>query len=107
MIVNENNLLEYIKTSNFLDDTFKNTLIKYFEKLAQEQILHLVKYFNIQIQEVLTLLTKFKDVEVCTFEEIKTNIDNTTRMKIKYEEKQELKNEEDEFLNLINAIDNL
>ncbi len=107
MIVNEENLLEYIKTSHFVDNNFRNNLIKFFNKIEKEQISLLVKYFNIQRLEVLTLLTKFKDVEVCTFEEIKTNIDNKTRMKIKYEEKQELKNEEDEFLNLVNSINNL
>ncbi len=107
MIVNENNFLEYIQNYVFLDKNFKNTLLKYFDKLEQEEILLLVKYFNIQRQEVLILLTRFKDVEVCGFDDIKTNIDNTTRMKIKYEEKQELKSEEDDFLALVKSIDNL
>ncbi len=107
MIVNKNNLLEYIKTSQFIDNIFKNNLLKYFDKLEQEKILLLVKYFNIQRQEVLTLLTRFKDVEICTFDDIKNNIDNTTRMKIKYEEKQELKSEEDELLALVHSINNL
>jgi hypothetical protein len=107
MIVNENNLLEYIKTSQFIDNIFRNTLLKYFDKIEQEEILLLVKYFNIQRQEVLILLTRCKDGEVCSFEDIKTNIDNTTRMKIKLEEKEELKSEEDEFLALVNSINNL
>lgn len=106
MVVNENNLFEYIKTSTFLDDTFRNNLLKYYEKLSKEKISYLVKYFNNINKEVLVLLTKFKDIEICSFEDVKTEVNKQTRMKIKLEEEQEKEIEQEEFFNLLETIDN-
>lgn len=107
MIVNEKNLLEYIKNYVFLDNNFKNDLLKYFDKLDEIQKLWLIEYFNNQKKDILNFLKSFKDKEDYSFENIKTELDNKSRLKIKQEEKQEIENEQDEFLNLVNAIDNL
>lgn len=107
MIVNEKNLLEYIKNYVFLDNNFKNHLLKYFDKLDEIQKLWLIEYFNNQKKDILNFLKSFKDKEDYSFENIKTEIDNKSRLKIKQEEKQEIENEQDEFLNLVNTIDNL
>ena len=107
MIVNENNLLEYIKSYPFLDTETKNSIIKYFDKLTSNQMLWLVNYFNNEKKDILNFLKSFKNKEVCSFENIKTQIESKSRLKIKQEETQELKDEEDDFLALINSIDNL
>lgn len=107
MIVNEKNLLEYIKNYVFLDNNFKNDLLKYFDKLDEIQRLWLIEYFNNQKKDILNFLKSFKDKEDYSFENIKTELDNKSRLKVKQEEKLEIENEEDDFLNLVNSIDNL
>lgn len=107
MIINENNLLEYIKNYAFIDNLSRSSIIKYFDKLNEKQTLSLIKYFNEERKDVLVFLKSFKDKNICSFEEIKTELDSKTRMKIRLEEKQELESEQDDFLNLINSIDNL
>jgi hypothetical protein len=107
MIVNENNLRKYIQNYIFLDKSFKNTLLKYFDKIDDIQIIWLIDYFNNQKRDILEFLKSFKNKEVCSFENIKSQIENKSRLKIRQEEKQEIENEQDEFLNLVNAIDNL
>ncbi len=107
MIINENNLLEYIKNYVIIDNLSRSSIIKYFDKLNEKQTLSLIKYFNEERKDVLVFLKSFKDKNICSFEEIKTELDSKTRMKIRLEEKQELESEQDDFLNLINSIDNL
>ncbi len=107
MIVNENNLLECIKNYVFLDKNFKNILLKYFDKLDDIQKMWLIDYFNNQKREILVFLKSFKNKEICSFENIKTELNSKSKLRIKQEEKQENYNEQDEFLKLVNAIDNL
>jgi hypothetical protein len=38
-MIDEENLLEYIKKSKFLDTSIKNKLIEHFDKLNSDQIL--------------------------------------------------------------------
>lgn len=75
MIVNEKNLLEYIKNYVFLDNNFKNDLLKYFDKLDEIQKLWLIEYFNNQKKDILNFLKSFKDKEDYSFENIKTELD--------------------------------
>ncbi|MDD3144741.1 MAG: hypothetical protein PHV23_01375 [Candidatus Gracilibacteria bacterium] len=107
MIINENNLLEYIKNYAFIDSFSRSSIIKYFDKLNEKQILSLIKYFNEERKDVLFFLKSFKDKNICSFEQIKTELDSKTRIKIRLEERQEIESEQDDFSNLLNSIDNL
>ena len=107
MIVNENNLLEYIRNYPFLDIETKKSIIKYFDELTSNQVFWLISYFNDEKNNILNLLRSLKDKkDVTNFEEIKTQIDNFWRNKLKLEELLESKKEKDEISNLINEIDN-
>ena len=107
MIVNEKNLLEYIRNYPFLDIETKNSIIKYFDELTSNQVFWLINYFNDEKNNILNLLRSLKDKkEVTNFEEIKTQIDSFWRNKLKLEELLESKKEKEEISNLINEIDN-
>lgn len=99
-MVDEQNLLEYIKNSKFLDTSIKNKLIEHFDKLNSDQILWLIEYFN-----NLKVLIELKDINVCSFEEVKMNIDNAIRIKLKTIESLEHENEQNEILDLLNSIE--
>jgi len=104
-MVDEQNLLEYIKSSKFLDTSIKSKLIEHFDKLNSEQILWLIEYFNNLKHDILKVLIQLKDINVCSFEEVKMNIDNTIRVKLKTIEFLEHENEQTEILNLLNSIE--
>ncbi|MDP3381556.1 MAG: hypothetical protein Q8S84_08960 [bacterium] len=46
----------------------------------------------------------FKNKDICSFEEIKTNLDNINRNLIKIEELQDKQNDENEIYNLIESL---
>ena len=104
-MVDEQNLLEYIKNSKFLDTSIKNKLIEHFDKLNSDQKLWLIEYFNNLKQEILKVLIQLKDINICSFEEVKMNIDNAIRIKLKTIESFEHENERNEILDLLNSIE--
>lgn len=107
MIVDENNIFEYIKNYPFLDIEAKNSILKYFDKLNKNQISWLIDYFNNEKKDILNFLRNLKNKELIKFEEIKTQIDNFWRNKLKLEELIENEKENDEILDLINNINNI
>lgn len=106
MIVDENSLLEYLKSYPFIDSETKNSFIQNFDTLTQSQILLLASHLNDEKKDILNFLKSFKDKEITNFEEIKTQIDGFGRNKLKLEELLESKKEKNEILDLVKAIDN-
>lgn len=104
-MINEDNLLEYIKNSKFIDSSIKNNLIKYYDKLNTQQIKWLIDYFNNHKRNILKILVDLKDKDICSFEEIKFTIDNLSRKNLKNNELIEYENDQAEILNLINSIE--
>jgi hypothetical protein len=103
-MIDENNILNYIKNSNFIEINLKKSLLDHFDKLNQKQLLTLINYFNKQKSEILKMLMSFKNKDICSFEEIKTNLDNINRNLIKIEELQDKQNDENEIYNLIESL---
>lgn len=103
-MLDENNILEYIKSSNLIEKKLKNNLIEHFHKLSKNQIKVLVNHFNKQKNEILKMLIGLKDKEVCSFEEIKTNLDKVNRDIIKKQEFEERQDDEENILNLLDEV---
>jgi DNA-binding transcriptional MerR regulator len=57
----------------------KKNLIINFDKLTNLQTDILIRYFNKQKIEILKMLVNLRDKQNCSFEEIKTNLDNINR----------------------------
>ncbi len=69
-MIDEQNLLEYIKNSQLLDNEIRQTLITRFNALSPEQITKLVDYFNNHKQNIVQLLKKLNDTGICSPTEI-------------------------------------
>ena len=102
-MLDKNNILKYIKSSNLIETKLKNNLLNHFHKLSHKQIENLVKYFNEQKYEILKMLIILKDKKICSFEEIKTKLDKLNRDMIKKQEFEDEKQDEKLF-NLLNEI---
>lgn len=103
-MINEDNILNYIKSSNFIEINLKNDLLIYFDKLNQKQVQTLISYFNKQKYEILKMLISLKNKEICSFEEIKTNLDAINRKLIKSEELKDKEKDDEDIYNLLSSI---
>lgn len=103
-MLDEKNILEYIKKSNLIEINLKTELINNFDKLSINQVKLLIKYFNNQKNEILNLLKTLKDKEICSFEEIKSHLDKLSKDLILKEEFEEKIIEEKNILNLLDTL---
>lgn len=103
-MLDEKNILEYIKKSNLIEINLKTELINNFDKLSINQVKLLIKYFNNQKNEILNLLKTLKDKEICSFEEIKSHLDKLNKDLILKEEFEEKIIEEKNILNLLDTL---
>lgn len=103
-MLNENNILEYIKCSNLIEEKLKIKLIEHFDTLPKNQINILIDHFNKQKKEILDILRTLKNKEVCSFEEIKDNLEKINREIIKKNELKEKQEDEENILNLLKEL---
>jgi|GEM_PF-5596856 len=85
----ETNVLEYIKNSHCIEKNLKQNLIEHFHSFSHHQIQLLVTYFNQQKHEILQILRSLKNQKICSFAEIKTQLEKVIRHIITEQEEKE------------------
>ena len=103
-MLDEKNILEHIKNSNLIEINLKNNLINNFDKLSKKQVKLLINHFNNQKNEILNLLKTLKEKEICSFEEIKSNLYKLNKDLMIKKEFEEKSIDEDNILNLLDVI---
>ncbi|MCH2188767.1 hypothetical protein MK079_02990 [Candidatus Gracilibacteria bacterium] len=100
----KNYVFQYISESSFIEQHLKQNLIYYYPSLSEKQINKLFQHIQGQRKEALNILKNLKDTHVCSFENIKEQLESIKKNFMYQEELKEKMQDEAALQNLINTL---